>query len=447
MRSFVLVLTLAACTEGEESALLPGGSFELTVAGSTVTYATASWEAPGAENAHLEFLVDGEVQLVTDLVEGEQATDLPIVGLWVNETFDVRLVDEAGNVRAEGTHTVGSGPVTLAELAISGRPTWSTYVLSALLTSDPPGAVMFSPSGKPCWYWENEGGAYVARARPRRDGAGVWVLLMPDIHTGISGRLLSIGWDGTVLADLNPSGHEGEGVSHDFIELENGALLLIALDTREWEGRSYTAESIMQLDPDGTEHLLWSYWDLYSPDGSVEDPANWTHANALRWNDERQTVWVGSRGLNNLVELSPETWEVLTQFGGPQPSVYVAEGTTPPFSQHHFDFRGNRLLVHDNREVSVGSRVVAYDIEFGDRTVASTVWEYVPSPTVFDFILGDAAWVDDETTLITWSTTGLLEQHGLDGSSPWSVSLLLGTVFGYSEPVPSIPGTSFVGNE
>ncbi len=442
----VLLLALGACVESPDPDAL-GGKFLLTPGENIDTYVTAAWKAPGAESAHLEFAVDGETQIVSDAVEGEEGVNLPILGLWFNQEFEVSLVDEAGNVRATDTYTTGAGPVTLAGFDVTGRPTWNHYVISALLSSDPPSVVMFSPSGRPTWFWENFGPEFIVRTQPRRDGAGVWVLLMPYSPTGAPGRLLSVAWDGSLISDVTPYGHEGEGVTHDFVEMENGSILLIGYDTREYEGVEYTGESLYQLDPDGTERFLWSFWDLYTPDpDNTPDPTNWTHANGLRWHEERESVWISSRGYNCLVEVKPEEGKAITVLGGPAPTVDFAEGTVPPYGQHHFDFREDRLLIHDNRDVMQGSRVVEFTLDFGDRTEAATSWEFVPSPVLYDFVLGDAAYASEEDMLVTWSTAGLLEQRSFAGEVPWSVSLLLGTVYGYSELVPSVPGTTFVGN-
>lgn len=441
----VLLSVLSACQETPDSEDYPG-AFSLTPSEEVESYVTASWKAPGAESAHLEFSVDGQTQLVTDPVDGEVGSDLPVLGLWFNETFDVELVDQDDTVLAVGTHTIGAGPATLSGFGIEGRPTWDRYVISALLTSDPSSVVMFSPSGQPCWFWELDGPAFIVRATPRRDGMGIWALLMPFTPAGEAGRLLSVDWDGTVSSDLTPYGHAGEGVTHDFIEMEDGSIILIGYDTRAVGGVDYTGDTLYRRHADGTEEPIWSFWDLYTPTADGVDPEDWTHANALRWNEDRGTVWVSSRGQNSLVEVNPTDGVALTVMGGSTPNVEMAEGAVTPHGQHHIDFRGNRLLVHDNRDVQQGSRVVAYDLEFGEVTVARSVWEYVPAPTVYDFVLGDAAFVDDENLMVTWSTAGRLEQRSFAGESPWSASLLLGAVYGYSELVISLPGTTFVGN-
>jgi hypothetical protein len=150
--------------------------------------------------------------------------------------------------------------------------------------------------------------------------------------------------------------------------------------------------------------------------------------------------------LNCIVEIEPEEGGLVTAFGGPAPTVLLGNGTEPPSEQHHFDFSGDRLLLHDNRDVVRGSRVVEYSFTFGEETVAEQVWEFEPSPVLYDFVLGDAAYASDDELLVTWSTAGLIEQRSRSGEVPWSSSLLLGTVYGYSELMPGLPGSRFVGN-
>lgn len=436
---------LAGCTAGEDSAG-PGGSFTLTPGEAMATYATASWSAPGAASAHLSFSVDGEEQFVLEAVDGESAKDQPVLGMWFGQAFEVSLVDDAGVVRDTQTYTTGEGSVTLGALAVTGRPTWNQYVATGLLSSDPPAALVFGPSGKPVWFWENESGEYVVRVAPRRAQDGMWVLLMPDAPTGAKGRLVGVAWDGSVIEEIIPYGHAGEGVTHDFLELEDGRLLFIAIDTREVDGVSHIGEALYEFGTDGSEREVWSFWDSFTPEAGQSGTGGWTHANSLRWHEGRGTVWMGSRMLNCIVEIEPEEGVLVTAFGGPAPTVLLGNGTEPPSEQHHFDFSGDRLLLHDNRDVVRGSRVVEYSFTFGEETVAEQVWEFVPSPVLYDFVLGDAAYASDDELLVTWSTAGLIEQRSRSGEVPWSSSLLLGTVYGYSELMPGLPGSRFVGN-
>ncbi|GDX80428.1 hypothetical protein LBMAG42_22390 [Deltaproteobacteria bacterium] len=429
--------------EVESQDLVSRGDVTLTPNANVVTYYTASWTSELSGRTRLE-IDDGDVPvLVTDWQDGPNAVDVPVLGLWPSHTFSARLVDETEGLLARSEFTTAAGPTEMSLTTTNGTATWGGYLVTGIANSLLQTVVVLAPNGQPVWYWQTEG-SYFSRACLRRDGLGLWLLRMPPSLDGlVPGSILSVAWDGTVLLDVSPFGHEGQGPSHDLLELEDGRLLFLAPDDRAVDGTVYTGHTLYALETDGSETQLWSAWDDFTPDSTFRSPPDWTHANALRWNEDRKTLWVSLRGLNALVELDPETWRPINEFGGPNPSFEVSAGTVPPSGQHQFDFRGGRLAVHDNRDVEQGSRVVVYDVDFESRPgqIVET-WEFVPNPPFFDYIMGDVSWLDDDGLVVTWSAAGMIEERRLDGASPWSIQLDLGALFLYTQRVDALPGTT-----
>lgn len=435
---------LSGCNAEEDTAgqrdFVPRGELKLVPSAAIVTYYEASWTSEVAGPTRLEIDDGDEPLFVTDWFTGTDVLHVPVLGVWPSHTFTARLVDEEGVLIARETFTTEAGPTELSGMTLSGEATWSGYLISEIATADVQTAMILAPNGQPVWYWQSTG-AYFSRASLRRDGRGIWLLGMPALYAGHESRLASIAWDGTMLLDITPVGHDGEGATHDLHELEDGRLLFIAPDTRELDGQPFIGTTLYALAPDGSETALWSFWDDFVPDGSIVAPFSWSHGNALRWNDERQTLWIGSRDMSMLVELDSETWRPVNQLGGPKPTFALAAGSTLPLGQHQFDFRDGRIAIHDNRDTTRGSRLVVYDLDFAsDPPMAEETFEYVPEPTIYDFVMGDATWLDDERVIMTWSTTGLLEERTLDGEVPWSIVLDLGSVFSYTQHVDGLPG-------
>lgn len=430
----------AAGDTGATPDFIPRGELKLVPNAAIVTYYEASWTTEVSGPTRLEIDDGDEPLFVTDWFTGTDVLHVPVLGVWPSHTFTARLVDEEGGLIARETFTTEAGPTDLSRMTVSGEATWEGYLLTEIATSDVQTVMILAPSGKPVWYWQLTGN-YVVRTLLRRDGLGVWVLGMPGFTIGVRGWIGSVAWDGTMLMDLTPVGHDGEGATHDIYELEDGRLVFIAPDTRNVDGVDYAGDTIYALETDGAETALWSFWDEFAPDDTVVAPLSWTHANALRWNNDRQTLWVGSRDLNMLVELDPKLWRMVNQLGGVEPTFHLAPGTVPPKGQHQFDFRHSRLAMHDNRDATVGTRLAIYDLDFSEQLPsAEETFEYVPEPTIYDFVMGDVTWLDDERLITTWSTTGILEERHLDGDAPWSITLDLGSVFPYTQHVDALPG-------
>ncbi|GDX80296.1 hypothetical protein LBMAG42_21070 [Deltaproteobacteria bacterium] len=405
-------------------------------------YSTASWTSNSSTRTRLEVTTGSSPVLVTDWIDGPDASDVPLLGLWTSDTFTVSLTNEAGAVLATSTVTTGAGPTELSRMTVTGAASWSGYVVTQIGTTETQTVVILAPNGRPVWYWQ-VAGIYLNRVLLRRDGLGVWLLASPDPGLGIPGWIGSVAWDGSLLVDVEPLGHDGEGCSHDLFELADGRVAFLGPDTRNIDEIEYAGDSLFALDAEGNEAELWSFWDDFAPTPDVIAPFSWTHANALRWNNERQSLWVGSREMSALVELDPATWRPVTVFGGATPSFVSPEETALPLGQHQFDFLDDRLVVHDNRDATRGSRVVVYDLDFAAEPPAAVeTWEGAHEPPIFDFIMGDVSWVGPERLLVTWSATGLIEERHLDGTVPWSVGLDLGALFPYTQYVEALPGST-----
>ena len=437
--------TMIALLSGCEKPAVEGasdatGDLTLTVSENVVTYFTADWTSDALGRTRVE-IDDGEVPvLVTDWQEGPSGTGVPILGVWPSHTFTARLVDEEGTVLDSTSFTTESGPTELSQMTSVGTATWTGYAIVELASIELQTVAILAPNGQPVWYWQR-GAQFLSRAALRKDGRGIWLVGMPSEDTILDSWLGSVDWDGNLLVDLEPFGNNGEGMTHDVLELDDGRLLFLGPETRIVQEVPYVGDTLFALETDGTETRLWSFWDTFTPDGEIAAPPSWSHANALQWNEERSTVWVGARALSTLVELDPATWKPVSQIGGPKPTFIPVLEAKLPYAQHQFAFQGDRLAIHDNRDPDIGSRVVVYDLDFAAQTLTET-WEYVPDPVRYDFVLGDVAWLREDALLITWSTAGLMEERSLDGNAPWSVVFDLGTFFGYTQHIDALPGST-----
>ena len=432
------VALLGGCN-AEDSALEDGGTLTLSLNADVSTLVSATWTSDVTARTRLELTRAGDPVLTTDWSPGGAALDFPILGLVAGTEYTAKLVDEDGETLTTGTVTTGALPHDLSNSTTEGTSSWTGYLATAMYTAGEPYAVILDPRGNIVWYWHRSGEP-LSRVRVRRDGLGVWVMGMPatsDVPD--PGWIAGVAWDGSLLADIVPVGNDGEGCTHDFYEMEDGSLIFLGNETRELEGADYTGDSVFRWTPGGDEQAVWSFWDSISPLPPADglDPGDWTHGNALRWSEDSGTLFVGARSISAIFEVDPSNWTTLHMLGGPFPDYQMPTGS-PPYHQHQFDLRGNELLVHDNRNSADGTRLVSYTLDREAKT-ATQNWEYAPGAALFDSVFGDVTYLDDDRFLVTWSTSGYIEERTRDGDAPWTMTLDIGSILGYSQLVPRLP--------
>lgn len=344
-------------------------------------------------------------------------------------TIDVRAVTDDG---------ASAGPFPLA-----GRtdplPTYE-WLDRRVVVSDPsrmePGvtlfadyayAVMVDADGTPCWYMEVRDARQSLRlfpgnlvafpaARNRFD--------LIDLSGVLQRRFTSPTFAGPALPQAVPV--PVEAFHHDVIPLPNGNVIALSIERREVDYRTsetdplaptapawVAGDVIVELDPAGavvgewklhdlldTDRIaydavdgdFWEVWEPYRGPGFVHD---WTHANALSYDEATDTILVSLRHQDAIVGLSRSTGQVSWIIAppanwSPPLSGLVLTPTTPGYEyayhQHgaHFTADGTILMFDNgNRRASAfetpARNVSSRALELRPNLAAGTysvVWEW-----------------------------------------------------------------------
>jgi hypothetical protein len=334
---------------------------------------------------------------------------------------------------AENTISTDPLPAWLPTLTLTGDPGWSGFFLTSLL-GETAAVVLLDEHGTVRWYAQESEPGQLFRVRARRDGQGVYWLMVPDALDGVGSRLVSADWNGAAGTPVLV----GESVTHDFVELDDGTVGVIGDNLRGMEANGTPANVILEWDGSSVRQV-WSSLDAFPDTSGGFSPAGvWTHANALDWDPELDAWRLGLRNLSAIVTVSRQGGEDLDQIGGTRSEWSFGEGAAWDH-QHQFQFLGDRLLVHDNRDATLGSRVVEVALDPDTRT-ASWIGELVHDPPLYVFAMGDVdRFADDESgaggTLVTWSSAGVIDDFAPDGSVRASLESEFGTAFGYTQRV------------
>jgi len=412
------------------------------------TMATVTWtvdlEDPDAvpDATYLEFGVDDAFDRTRAgrwVAGGDFEADL--LGLVPLEDHEIRAV-----AVLDGATAVSESITLTAGPALSGLPGLSTtgdedgededgggYLLTSIL-SIPSAAVVMDTRGNYLWWYEAElETEFVPRAHLSRSGDAVLVMTWdsaPDAPQGYAPRILEVGFDGEVRREVPV-----QGAHHDFVELPDGTLAVLVQDRRTEGAIELIGDSILEIAPDGTETVIWSTWDdlepVYSPD-LPEPTLDWTHANAIDYDEARDVYHVSLYSMGSIVEVDRSQGSLTWMLGGP-----LSDFSCPTMAmffngQHQFQVMGDRILVFENgTQPTDNSRAVELQLDSAGGTAAE-IWSYTSSPALMSYTLGDVSRMDAGDTLVTWATCGRIDRVTAAGEVAWSVSGQIGGGFGYT---------------
>lgn len=238
-------------------------------------------------------------------------------------------------------------------------------------------------------------------------------------------------------------------IHHEVYPMPDGNLLALSTTNHELteEQREATcpgdaiefsavSDVIVEFEPDGTVVRTWDLWDVLdiseipgsamcSTDRPYEsaDFRDWTHANAVIYDEQRDAIIVSSRHTDQVIAL-----DHLDDLG-PQASVrwiLGAQGTIPldgdaPHHQHAVELQDDgSILLYDNGNFRPGtdvgdpdapaySRAVSYDVDDAAddpaQWSATQVWEHRMDDNrgraLYARFLGDADRMENGNVLIT----------------------------------------------
>jgi hypothetical protein len=232
------------------------------------------------------------------------------------------------------------------ELAHSG------FLLTNTFTA--PGApVLLDHEGDYVWWYEtdNGDGSTYSRTALSADGASVYAWTL-NVHLGRpteTPALYEIDWGGTSaeFTELD-DGH------HDLVVHRDGTLAYLEYDERESGGDIYEGDRIMELAPDGTTTEIWSAWDDFEASGGGAGGVggagtNWSHANALDYNDSEGAYYISLLGFGGIAKIDRASGTLMWMLGGEDSDFVDSSGSTELFvHQHQFQRTDEGFVVFDN---------------------------------------------------------------------------------------------------
>ncbi len=397
----------------------------------------ARWNAAAVDSRVEVQGANGDVLTTAWQAPSDEGHEALLLGLYPGEAYSAAAATRDGGRSVPSAFETSPLPGDFPTWSTEGTPGWDGFLVGSLL-GDSSNVVVMDEHGQVLWFHEEVSDTRVIRARPRVDGRGIWYAAFRDTDETAAPELVSVSWQGDQLYR-----EAIDNFTHDFVEQADGTLGLLLEDPRPVTGYEddVRGNRVIQFQPGESPDEVFSTWDIWVPDvdGQVHDGNTWTHGNALDWDEETRAYTIGFRGQDALVEVGADSGEVRRQVGGPTSTYRFVSGAVESFDQHQFQWVDGGVLIFDNGVSETGSRAVEFALD-DEAGTATERWSYQHDPVLWVYALGDVDRADDGSTLVTFSTSGVIDDLSADGEPRWSLTTGLGTVLGYTTRVSSLPG-------
>jgi hypothetical protein len=318
------------------------------------------------------------------------------------------------------------------------------YLLGSLLGEEP-ALFIADRDGQVLWMHPGQVGVLNPVVAMARDGHSLLYNEFAEDRTVDIGAVNRLGLDG-IPGDSTRT----ESAHHTFTELPDGTVAYLGIDVREVESYGgVVGDRVVEVHPDGTVSQVFTAWEHFNvvPHqywGSDFYPQghDWTHGNALFYDEASDSYLVSFRNLSAFVEVDRASGEVTRQFGGQNPDLRpdLSQG----FSyQHgvHWTADGTILLTSSGRlddgELETWASEYAVDEDSGTM---EEIWTYGRGLGIHAYALGEAHRLPHGNTLVNWGTAGLLREISQDGEVLWEMVPEEGAFFGRTWFLEDISG-------
>ena len=439
----------AACTEptcevgnapADSSALLLP---QVTSVADTPVHRVA-WSTPAATSGQVNYGVDDlELRIEDDVIGTEH--EVFVAGIGAGQAWHLQASSQAGeSVWTSEVIEVEAVPapteMPLPELTVAPGDEISGFELLPVPSGSIAYITVLNRMGLPAW-WRQTGPLPAYRAR--YNAADPTISWIEGNDAGQAQDFVTSTLDGVETRVPVPP-----NVHHDFALLSEGGIVALVYSDREIEGVKVRGESLQEIAPDGTAFELWNSWDTFdwpgngkiNTDGSIE----WPHANSLDYDPVREKILISLFYLDGIIQIDRATGLVDWVLGGSE-SDWLVEGEAFGGQHGPQSFEdGNGLTLMNNGHVGgelEAGIAMAYDLDL-DTLTATPRWTFDHDQAYSGIILGNVAWLGDETVAVNWGSAAVLERVNLAGEVRWQVSYRLGSFTMFNDHLAEFAGAT-----
>jgi hypothetical protein len=358
---------------------------------------------------------------------------MPLLGMpQATEVWFRLMSEEGGALGPMRSLRTGTLPAWLPRTQISGSPQ-EGFVLLTHLGGENAGLSIVDGQGQVVWYH--------LMGEPLFSTDAQFVINRPDAPFEVLSIIADRNYDEDLgaLMRLDAQGHQIEHIEapmahHSFAQGPESDLSWLSMEVRELEGIGPVVGDIIVRYNGVDSFSVRSTWDLFeAPDAEelaryedyLELGEDWTHANALVWDTQRQTYLLSLRNKQTVHELTEVGLEVM-RFGQDGDWSFPQIGDEP-FEQHAPIWTREGTLMLLNLEQK-GTRLVEYALD-EETQIATRIWELGLEEGGMVHILGNVQPFEDGGVLVNWGSRGLIHRLDESRTAVWKMESALGNFF------------------
>ncbi|MDQ2890683.1 MAG: aryl-sulfate sulfotransferase [Gemmatimonadota bacterium] len=176
----------------------------------------------------------------------------------------------------------------------------------------------------------------------------------------------------------------------------------------------WAGHQVLRIAAGGTVDTLVNGWSQWAPSDYADafSAYDLDHPNAITFDRDGQPM-ISYRNEDAIIKVDSMTHAVIWQLGGKRNQFTFVNDPLGGFSgQHSIRVLPNgHLLMLDNgtNHSPKLSRIVEYTLDARART-ATLVWQYTPSPPIFNTFTGSAQRLANGNTIAGWTNFGLVDE-------------------------------------
>ena len=433
----VIGMALAGCGGGSSAGI---DSMTAQLSENVATVIEVTWELEAEGDAYIEYGLDGACEGMQTPSFSGATGDTLILGVppVTDVCFSlVATIDGDEAVSEVQTIRTGNLPSIFSSMTVEeydADRVADGFVIGSNAI-DPAMLYVLNRDGEIVWYLEPVNEFLRPQMILARDGKSFIFNEFSKDFTEDSSSVYRVSFDGEILEQIpTPDGH------HAFQELPDGTIVSIAIDVRDTEEYGpVVGDSIVEIPPDGGDPVVvYTVWD----DDSIPlEPHNdwnsefyphgkdWTHANYVHYNEERDTYTISYRNVSTIVELERATGEVIRSVG--RHGTHETD-TTLVNHPHGGYWTDDDTLMFLTTPIGAQESWGA-EMQFDDEAMtADIIWAYGDGQGHKSLILGEALRLENDNTLVNFGSTGRLIEVTPGGDVVWSLFTSLGTFPGHT---------------
>jgi hypothetical protein len=448
----------------EDCAIQPDAFADLRVDRTSVpTVLRVRWTSPKLSAGSIYFSgPDGRV-LVSPQGDTGTSHDILVVGLGPDTDSELVALSQSGTERrcsAPVPIRTASLPVGFPQIAVEtlqGDVLSGGYVLTSVISQHHNWITVLDDHGQVVWVWQkrlpnNLPASPATRVRLSPDGRGLLFNLQAERSDG-AGALVFVPWDGGEHRSTAVV-----GAHTDFSLLPDGRALSLGWEIREFAGRRLLGDTVERVEADGSQTRLWSAFDHFDPDLAFSYPKgflpqepeveDWSHVNGISYDEDSDGILVTIPAVNGVASIDAASGEQRWAVAGRGGDFELVDGPQLINLPHSAEATPTGLLVFNRNDWIGGTSCSeAVDIDLDLNTLQAVEASHYAGPDCQKVgFLGNASRLDDGSTLVAWSSAGLVDVANPDGQLAWRVRVDFGAAVGFATYAPSLGAGGFAPN-